>query len=230
MRSIIRTNSPSAPPRRIARSADVQASTLVRFAQTLGFGGFSDLQEVFRSRLRNRWPDYSERLRALHGSARDSGDPTNLLIGFANSAAASIARLREGVSPARSRQRDRSPRATEDDLLSRPAARLQRRPLPDLRPRPARPIRLPDRQCRRTGAGAARPRRARRRPDRDQLLPLFARHRRPRQARAPGRRPRPSSSPTARFPRSRASPTSASRSSKATSVRFARSPPPSAWR
>ncbi len=81
----------------IARSADVQASTLVRFAQTLGFGGFSDLQEVFRSHLRDRWPDYSERLKALHETARDSGDPTDLLIGFADSAAASITRLREGV-------------------------------------------------------------------------------------------------------------------------------------
>jgi DNA-binding MurR/RpiR family transcriptional regulator len=81
----------------IARSADVQASTLVRFAQTLGFGGFSDLQEVFRSHLRNRWPDYSERLKALHETARDSGDPTNLLMGFADSAASSVARLREAV-------------------------------------------------------------------------------------------------------------------------------------
>ncbi len=81
----------------IARNADVQASTLVRFAQALGFGGFSDLQEVFRSHLRNRWPDYSERLRALHESARDSGDPTNLLMGFADSAASSVARLREAV-------------------------------------------------------------------------------------------------------------------------------------
>ena len=67
----------------LARSADVQASTLVRFAQTLGFAGFSDLQEVFRWRLRNRWPDYSERLRALQQNARDSGDPTHLLFGFA---------------------------------------------------------------------------------------------------------------------------------------------------
>ena len=66
----------------LARGADVQASTLVRFAQTLGFAGFSDLQEVFRWRLRNRWPDYSERLRALQQNARDSGDPTHLLFGF----------------------------------------------------------------------------------------------------------------------------------------------------
>src|SRR5664279_3748583 len=35
--------------------------------------------------------------RALHESARDSGDPTSLLFGFADSAAASLARLREGV-------------------------------------------------------------------------------------------------------------------------------------
>ena len=85
----------------LARSAEVQASTLVRFAQTLGFAGFSELQEVFRSRLRNRWPDYSERLKALQQNARDSGDPTHLLFGFADSAAASIARLREGGSAAR---------------------------------------------------------------------------------------------------------------------------------
>jgi DNA-binding MurR/RpiR family transcriptional regulator len=69
----------------------------VRLAQTLGLAGFSELQEVFRSRLRNRWPDYSERLRALQQSARDSGDPTQLLFGFADSAAASIARLRDNV-------------------------------------------------------------------------------------------------------------------------------------
>ena len=81
----------------IARKAEVQASTLVRFAQSLGFTGFSDLQDVFRSRLRNRWPDYSERLRALHETALDSGDPATLLSGFADSAAASLARLRESV-------------------------------------------------------------------------------------------------------------------------------------
>jgi DNA-binding MurR/RpiR family transcriptional regulator len=81
----------------IAQSAHVQASTLVRLAQTLGFGGFSDLQEVFRSHLRNRWPAYSERLKALHERARDSGDPTHLLFGFADSAASSLARLRDSV-------------------------------------------------------------------------------------------------------------------------------------
>src|SRR5580658_1835755 len=81
----------------VARRAQVQASTLVRFAQSLGFAGFSGLQGVFRSHLRTRWPDYSERLKALHDTARASGDPTNLLFGFADSAAQSIAKLRETV-------------------------------------------------------------------------------------------------------------------------------------
>jgi DNA-binding MurR/RpiR family transcriptional regulator len=82
----------------VAERARVQASTLVRFAQSLGFAGFSELQGVFRTHLRTRWPDYSERLRALHEGARDSGDPLHLLHGFADSAATSIAKLREVVS------------------------------------------------------------------------------------------------------------------------------------
>ena len=81
----------------VAERAQVQASTLVRFAQSLGFAGFSELQGVFRTHLRTRWPDYSERLRALHEGARDSGDPLHLLHGFADSAATSIANLREVV-------------------------------------------------------------------------------------------------------------------------------------
>ena len=81
----------------VAERAEVQASTLVRFAQTLGFAGFSELQGVFRTHLRNRWPDYSERLKALNEGALDNGDPLRLLFGFVDSAAASIARLRGAV-------------------------------------------------------------------------------------------------------------------------------------
>ena len=36
----------------IAEQAQVQPSTLVRFSQALGYQGFSDMQEIFRSRLR----------------------------------------------------------------------------------------------------------------------------------------------------------------------------------
>ena len=38
----------------IATAADVQPSTLVRLAHHLGYEGFSDLQNVFRARLRDR--------------------------------------------------------------------------------------------------------------------------------------------------------------------------------
>jgi DNA-binding MurR/RpiR family transcriptional regulator len=81
----------------IAARAEVQASTLVRFAQAIGFGGFSELQQIFRAHLRDRWPDYPERMKALHATARDSGDPTHLLGGFADSAAASLTRLRDTI-------------------------------------------------------------------------------------------------------------------------------------
>src|SRR5690606_26084445 len=46
----------------VAAQAKVQPSTLIRFAQTIGYAGFSDLQDVFRAQLKSRWPDYRERL------------------------------------------------------------------------------------------------------------------------------------------------------------------------
>lgn len=81
----------------LAGLAGVQPSTLVRFAQTLGFTGFSDLQEIFRARLRERWPDYGERLKRLEARAQ-SGGALALLDGFAEAAVASLARLREEAS------------------------------------------------------------------------------------------------------------------------------------
>lgn len=81
----------------LAGMAGVQPSTLVRFAQTLGFSGFSDLQEIFRARLRERWPDYGERLSRLEARAQ-AGGALALLDGFAEAAGASLARLREDTS------------------------------------------------------------------------------------------------------------------------------------
>lgn len=81
----------------LARMAGVQPSTLVRFAQNLGFSGFSELQEIFRARLRERWPDYGERLKRLEARAQ-SGGSLALLDGFAEAAVTSLARLREDIS------------------------------------------------------------------------------------------------------------------------------------
>ena len=69
----------------IAAKASVQPSTLVRFAQAVGYTGFSDLQDVFRTRLRGRLPDHRERIRTL-GQRVDSKSPDALLHGFADTA------------------------------------------------------------------------------------------------------------------------------------------------
>jgi DNA-binding MurR/RpiR family transcriptional regulator len=82
----------------VASRAQVQASTLVRFAQALGFAGFSELQGVFRAHLRRRWPDYQERLHTLPAHA--PGDASSLLEGFADAAARSVAALRSGLDRA----------------------------------------------------------------------------------------------------------------------------------
>ena len=49
----------------IAEDAGVQPSTLIRFAKANGFEGFSDLQLLFRDRLRDRNQSYDSRLAAL---------------------------------------------------------------------------------------------------------------------------------------------------------------------
>ena len=82
----------------VAAQAAVQPSTLIRFAQTIGYAGFSDLQEVFRAQLKSRWPDYRERLARLRtddGGGHDAAG--DLLHGFAESAIASIERLRDTI-------------------------------------------------------------------------------------------------------------------------------------
>jgi DNA-binding MurR/RpiR family transcriptional regulator len=84
----------------IARAAQVQPSALVRFAQALGYAGFSDLQAVFRAHARERWPDYRERLKALRDTAASSsaGDRlAALLAGFAEASALSAIRMRDTV-------------------------------------------------------------------------------------------------------------------------------------
>jgi DNA-binding MurR/RpiR family transcriptional regulator len=84
---------------RIADLAQIQPSTLVRFAKAIGYRGFSDLQQVFRSRLRDRWPDYAERLNTIHGNDAVTDKPLHLLFGFADSGTASLERLKETIRP-----------------------------------------------------------------------------------------------------------------------------------
>lgn len=84
----------------IATAAGVQPSTLVRFSQALGYQGFSDLQEVFRSRLRERVPSYDERLAQLRQHDHAASKAGVLLDGFAEAASRSIAEFRAKADPA----------------------------------------------------------------------------------------------------------------------------------
>jgi DNA-binding MurR/RpiR family transcriptional regulator len=80
----------------VAEAAQVQPSALVRFAKALGYNGFSELQEVFRHRLRERWPDYGERLAKLRHEAPLEG-AAGLLKRFSESAALSLGKLQDTV-------------------------------------------------------------------------------------------------------------------------------------
>ena len=83
----------------IAEQADVQPSTLVRFAQALGYQGFSELQEVFRSRLRDRILNYDERIQQLREHAEASSKPNLIFQGFCDATEKSIASLRHKLNP-----------------------------------------------------------------------------------------------------------------------------------
>ncbi len=80
----------------LARLANVQPSTMIRFAQALGYSGFSDLQLVFQSHARNRWPDYNVRLEALH-EGNPGGDVLSLLDGLVEASCASVRDFRQSI-------------------------------------------------------------------------------------------------------------------------------------
>ena len=89
----------------LARGVGVQPSALVRFAQALGYGGFSDLQRVFRGRLverSNHSPglrNYRERIEAFRADQPRSG-PGGVLAQFVADGIASLEQLHEHVAPA----------------------------------------------------------------------------------------------------------------------------------
>lgn len=81
----------------IAEAAEVQPSTLVRFARSFGYQGFSDLQSVFQDRLRDRVSSYDDRIDALRTHAGAQSKPAALFRGFCDAAERSVAALRERV-------------------------------------------------------------------------------------------------------------------------------------
>ncbi|ODT70753.1 MAG: RpiR family transcriptional regulator [Pelagibacterium sp. SCN 63-23] len=83
----------------IASSAGVQPSTLVRFAQSFGFEGFSGLQQIFRARLRERTSSYEERLRKLAADGMDVEESAAIFNNFVAAAHASLDALSAAIDP-----------------------------------------------------------------------------------------------------------------------------------
>jgi len=83
----------------IAAKAEVQPSTLVRLSQALGYQGFSDLQTVFRSRLRERVLNYDERLQQLREHAIGGSRAALILEGFLGAAERSLGEVRTAIEP-----------------------------------------------------------------------------------------------------------------------------------
>ncbi|WP_421927812.1 MurR/RpiR family transcriptional regulator [Neoaquamicrobium sediminum] len=84
----------------IAASAGVQPSTLIRFAQQLGFDGFTSLQSVFRERLRERNTTYEERLAALRDEAQNGATNRAMLDGFLAASVRSLDLMARSVDEA----------------------------------------------------------------------------------------------------------------------------------
>jgi len=84
----------------IATSAGVQPSTLIRFAQQLGFDGFTSMQTVFRERLRGRTTSYDERLSALRADAGTGAGHRAVFDGFVTAATTSLATVARSVDEA----------------------------------------------------------------------------------------------------------------------------------
>jgi DNA-binding MurR/RpiR family transcriptional regulator len=85
----------------IAQAADVQPSTLVRFSQAMGYQGFSELQDVFRERLRDRILSYDERLAQLREHAKQASKSNVIFHGFSEASRKSLLALEEKLEPAK---------------------------------------------------------------------------------------------------------------------------------
>ncbi len=87
----------------VAARAKVQPSAIVRFAHAMGYGGFTELQQVFRSRLvAGAVPSYRERINGLRrdGRLRDSGSAHEMLSRFASEGTVSLENLQDSVNKA----------------------------------------------------------------------------------------------------------------------------------
>ncbi|HSC63231.1 MAG TPA: MurR/RpiR family transcriptional regulator [Caldimonas sp.] len=83
----------------VAQANEVQPSSMIRFANALGFDGFSQMQQVFQSHLVERSAPYRERIRQMQRGG-DGGD-AGVLPRFVGEAIGELQRLEEHVDAER---------------------------------------------------------------------------------------------------------------------------------
>jgi hypothetical protein len=104
----------------VAREANVPPSAIVRFANALGLGGFTELQNVCRERLVARSATYRERIAQLRRAGRDRSDVIPTLVA---AAIADLERLRDHADPALLREARASVVRARSTLAQRRASR-----------------------------------------------------------------------------------------------------------
>jgi DNA-binding MurR/RpiR family transcriptional regulator len=83
-----------------AQKAEVQPSAMVRFAQALGYGGYTDMQRIFRDRLVERSTSYRERIASIRRvRPRALSRPKAVLHDFVADSIAHLSHLEEHVTP-----------------------------------------------------------------------------------------------------------------------------------
>jgi len=83
----------------VAQANEVQPSSMIRFANALGFDGFSQMQQVFQSHLVERSAPYRERIRQMRRGGED-GD-AGVLPRFVGEAIGELQQLEEHVDAER---------------------------------------------------------------------------------------------------------------------------------
>ncbi|HEV7912123.1 MAG TPA: MurR/RpiR family transcriptional regulator [Albitalea sp.] len=81
----------------IAGAAEVQPSSMIRFANALGFSGFSQMQQVFQGHLVERSVSYAQRFDPLRRGRRSGPQHRGVLHSFVGDAVAELARLEDNI-------------------------------------------------------------------------------------------------------------------------------------
>jgi DNA-binding MurR/RpiR family transcriptional regulator len=85
----------------VAEATEVQPSAMIRFANAVGYGGFSEMQQVFRGHLVERSASYRERIDAMRSQqTRGAQAPAGVLHQLAMESVAELGHLQEHVHEA----------------------------------------------------------------------------------------------------------------------------------